>query len=99
MTQSLDTPPARKHARRSTMDRSTLMRLAATEYDRVIALLADLTDDEWTQPTECPGWDVRAMATHVLGMAEMAETTRENVRQQLAARKRSGTGVDALTAL
>jgi uncharacterized protein (TIGR03083 family) len=75
------------------------MRLAGLEYDRIIALLADLTDDEWTRPTECPGWDVRAMATHLLGMAEMIETPRENVRQQLAARKRSETGVDALTAL
>lgn len=99
MSNATDTLPARRHVRRSTLDRPTLMRLAGVEYDRVIALLADLSHDEWTRPTECPGWDVRAMATHVLGMAEMIETTRENMRQQFAARKRNETGVDALTAL
>jgi uncharacterized protein (TIGR03083 family) len=75
------------------------MRLAATEYERVTAMLAGLAADDWSRPTECPGWDVRAMAGHVLGMAEMAASVREMVRQQRAAGRREEEGIDALTAL
>lgn len=85
--------------RRSTLDRPTLMRLAATEYDRFGSMLAGLADPDWSRPTECPGWDVRAMAGHVLGMAEMAASMREGARQQRAATRRSGVFIDALTAL
>ena len=85
--------------RTSTLDRPTPMRLAGAEYERVTALLAGLAPDDWVRPTECPGWDVRAMAGHVLGMAEMAATVRELVRQQRAAAKRPEQGIDALTAL
>ena len=35
-------------------------------------LLRALRPEDWTKPTECPGWDVRAMAAHALGMVEMA---------------------------
>ncbi|MEJ7755234.1 MAG: maleylpyruvate isomerase N-terminal domain-containing protein [Nocardioidaceae bacterium] len=58
--------------RSSTLDRNTLMRLAGTEYHRFASLLCGLNDDDWALPTDCPEWDVRAMAGHVLGMAEMA---------------------------
>jgi uncharacterized protein (TIGR03083 family) len=72
------------------------MRLAATEYDRFLAQLRLLDDGDWTRPTECPGWDVRTMASHVLGMAEMAASLRQQVHQQRAA-ARAGGGIDALT--
>jgi uncharacterized protein (TIGR03083 family) len=85
--------------RTSTLDRPTLMRLAATEYDRFGALLTRMEPDDWARPTECPGWDVRAMASHILGMAEMAASIREGRRQQKAAGRRGGVFIDALTAL
>ena len=85
--------------RTSTLDRATLMRLAATEYDRFAAMLLGLGTEDWARPTECPGWDVRAMASHVLGMAEMAASIREGSRQQKAAKKRGGVFIDALTAV
>jgi uncharacterized protein (TIGR03083 family) len=44
--------------------------LAEAETARMVALLRDLSPDEWARPTDCPGWDVRAMAGHVLGMTE-----------------------------
>ena len=78
------------------LDRGTAMRLAATEYERFLAQLRLLDDAEWTRPTDCPGWDVRTMASHVLGMAEMAASLREQVHQQRAA-ARAGGGIDALT--
>ncbi len=97
----MGTTPADQQTRprSSTLDRPTLMRLAAIEYDRVTTTLRELSPSDWDCPTECPGWDVRAMAGHVLGMAEMAASVREGARQQLAAKRRGGVFIDALTAL
>lgn len=44
----------------------------ATEQARLVALLRSLTPDEWRRPTDCPPWDVRAMAGHLVGSAEEA---------------------------
>jgi uncharacterized protein (TIGR03083 family) len=89
--------------RKGQLERELAMRLAATEYDKVAVLLEGLTAEQWSAPTECPGWDVRAMAGHMLGMAQMAASLREMVRQQLAAAKRQkrdgGLSIDALTAV
>jgi uncharacterized protein (TIGR03083 family) len=79
------------------------MRLAAEEYRRFADALAALAPDDWEKPTCCPGWDVRAMACHTVGMAEMAAGIREGGRQQkLAGVEADARGVpfiDALTAL
>ena len=85
--------------RRPQMDRALAMRLAATEYERVARLLGTLAPADWQQPTDCPAWDVRALAAHILGMAEMAATMRESMRQNWLASRRSGVFIDALTAL
>lgn len=85
--------------RRAALPRPTAMRLAATEYQRVVDLLTSLRPPDWTKPTECPGWDVRAMAAHLLGMAEMAASIREQARQVKSAEKHGGVFIDALTAL
>ncbi len=85
--------------RTSTLDRDTLMQLAGTEYDRFATLLSSLGPDDWATDTECSGWDVRAMAAHCLGMAEMAASMRESMRQQKAAKQRGGAFIDALTAV
>ena len=85
--------------RRSQLDRATAMRLAATEYERYVLHLGDLSTEDWTRPTDCPDWDVRAMAAHVLGMAAMAASVREGARQRKAARARGGVMIDALTDL
>jgi uncharacterized protein (TIGR03083 family) len=88
---------------RPALDRPTAMRLAATEYQRFVSLLRTLEPDDWTRETECPGWDVRAMATHLLGMVEMAASLREQSRQNKAAKARQqrlgGSHIDALTGL
>ena len=81
------------------LERRVAMRLAATEYGRFVDLLRTLAPADWTAPTECPGWDVRAMAGHALGMAEMAASIRDGRRQQKLAGARGGLFIDALTAL
>ncbi len=94
------TAPAtdRARPRPAALDRDTAFRLAATEYERFGALLRRLRPGDWTRPTDCPGWDVRAMAAHVLGMAAMSASVREMARQNVLAGKAGG-GIDALTGL
>lgn len=85
--------------RRSLLDRRTAVRLASEEYERVLRQLRSLDPDDWTRPSGCPPWDVRALATHVLGMAEMSASMREQRRQTRTARRAGGLFIDALTAL
>ena len=85
------------------LERHVAVRLAATEYERVVETLAALAAGQWAAPTDCPGWDVRAMAGHVLGMAQMAASLPEMARQQVSSQRRSRREnvptIDALTAL
>lgn len=98
MTPTTRTSPTTTGLRRSEFDRPTAMRLAATEYERFGAALARLDKAQWTRPTDCPQWDVRAVACHVLGMAEMAASVREGSRQRKEA-LRSDNFLDTLTDL
>ena len=91
------TAPSRP--RLAALPRAIAMRLAATEYQRFADTLRSLGPGDWATPTECPGWDVRAIAAHVLGMVEMAASIRETSRQLKLARSRGGVFIDALTAL
>jgi len=85
--------------RKPALERAVAMRLAATEYDRFAEQLRELGPDDWARPTACTAWDVRAMVAHVIGMAEMAASPVEAMRQLRAIRKRDGMFIDALTDL
>jgi uncharacterized protein (TIGR03083 family) len=85
--------------RRSLLDRDTAMRLAATEYGRYLDQLRSLDPADWARPTDCTLWDVRAVAGHCLGMAEFAASLPTMVRQNVAATRRGGVFIDALTDL
>ena len=93
------TGTGKARARRGALERSVATRLAAAENGRFLELLRGLGADDWTRPTECPGWDVKALVGHVVGMAEMAASMPEQVRQMRAAGKAGGLFLDALTAL
>ena len=83
------------------LDRQTSSRLAAEELARVGRLLTCLSPGDWSRPTDCPGWDVRALSTHLLGMAEMFSSFPRNARQHLPAARAAKRGevyIDALTA-
>jgi uncharacterized protein (TIGR03083 family) len=100
MRADVDSPVDRTTApRRSALDRDVAMRLAAQEYDRAVAQLDSLSPQDWTAPSGCPPWDVRALATHMLGMADMAASLREQIRQERKAKRAGGVLIDALTAL
>jgi uncharacterized protein (TIGR03083 family) len=70
--------------------------LGAVEYERLLDLLRTLEPEDWSRPTDCPEWDVRAMVAHVLGAAEAHASIRENVHQQRVAAKADRPLVDAL---
>jgi uncharacterized protein (TIGR03083 family) len=97
------TMTATSKPRAAALPREVAMRLAAAEYQRFVQLLRGLRPEDWTKPTECLGWDVRAIAAHALGMVEMAASIGERVRQNRAAKarqsQRGGPFIDALTSV
>jgi uncharacterized protein (TIGR03083 family) len=62
------------------------MRLQGGELERWLKLLRPLEDAAWSAPTDCPGWDVRAMCQHVLGACEAGASLHENAHQMRRAR-------------
>lgn len=93
------TTPTVARPRVPTLERKAAMRLAATEYGRFADLLRSLRPADWAKPTNCPAWDVRDMSSHLLGMAKMSASIREQNRQMKIAANRGGVFIDALTAL
>jgi uncharacterized protein (TIGR03083 family) len=75
------------------------MRLVEVENQRVVELLESLEPGDWTRATDCPLWDVRAMAGHLVGMLEAFTSRRELLRQMGKAGRATGDGVfiDVLT--
>ncbi len=80
--------------RRPALDHDVAMRLAATEYERLLELLEQIED--WHAPTDCTAWDVRELVAHVVGATEMWSTNREFLHQM---RLTGRAGVDEMTAL
>ena len=91
-------PSAPLRLRRPRLDRDVAMTLAATEYDRFLDLLRDLSPQEWHRPTDCEAWDVRArhrrwleggrplalVALSALQVAEHAHLTTDQLIDRLA---------------
>lgn len=73
--------------------------MAETETARMVSMLRSLDDDDWVKSTDCPAWDVRAMAAHVLGMTETFSSLRRFARDMRAGGKAAGDGpfIDGLT--
>lgn len=76
--------------------------MALTEYRRVADQFRSLDAGDWSKPTDCPLWDVRAMAGHSAGMLATFtgyRTMAAAMRAAMSAAKRSGGPmIDALTA-
>lgn len=83
--------------------RTEAERLAATEHARFTDQLRALTGDDWAKPTDCPLWDVRAMAAHSVGMMADFTSFRALVRRMVAAtraaKRMNAALVDSMTAL
>lgn len=65
--------------------------VAEAEYSRFVDLVRDLGEGDWTRPTDCDRWDVRAIADHVAGAARqyasVPRTLAAQPRGWLAARR------------
>jgi uncharacterized protein (TIGR03083 family) len=84
------------------LEHDEAMRVAGVEHERLLGAVDGLSGDDWRRPTDCTGWDVKAVLGHTLGMLEMNADKAEEARQGIAAAQRSGrnggTWLDALTA-
>jgi len=72
------------------LDRREAAVLAAAENQRFVDLARGLSAADWSKPTDCPEWDVRAMASHVLGAMEANDSPRVFVHQFRAGKKAAG---------
>ncbi len=85
------------------LEHDEAMALASAEYDRLLAVVDDLSDEQWSLPTDCAGWDIKAMVGHIVGMLELQADAEERTRQISAAAaavaESGGLRLDALTAL
>jgi uncharacterized protein (TIGR03083 family) len=79
------------------------MALAALEATRLVDVVTRLDDDDWSRATDCDGWDVKALLSHVLGAVEANVRTREFARQYRravgAAKANHTPMIDEMTAL
>jgi uncharacterized protein (TIGR03083 family) len=63
------------------------MAITAVENRRLWELLIKIKPEEWSWPTECTRWDVRAIAVHLIASAEAQGSVVEFFRQALAGPK------------
>jgi len=73
--------------------------LAREENARFAALLASLDDADWSRPTDCPEWEVREVALHVLGAMEGHVRLWEMGRQIALGVSGSGALADRMSAV
>lgn len=85
------------------LEHDEAMRLATTEWDRLLGVVDRLQGDDWSRPTDCAEWDVRAILGHLLGALKLQADPAERTRVLTdAAAVAAATGIrrlDAMTAL
>jgi uncharacterized protein (TIGR03083 family) len=62
------------------------MAVTAVENARLGEALAGLDDADWARPTDCTGWDVRALVVHLIASAQAQASPVEFLRQVRAGR-------------
>jgi uncharacterized protein (TIGR03083 family) len=85
------------------LEHEEAMERAEIEVHRLLAVVDELADADWTRPTDCVGWSVRDVLGHLLGMWELQADPAERARQigaaAEAARRSGRLRIDELTAL
>lgn len=64
------------------IDHDEAMNITAIENRKFAELIASLSPTQWSTPTECTRWDVRAMAAHLVGSAASQASPLEFFRQK-----------------
>ena len=62
--------------------------LGAEAYTRFADVVAGLTETQWDMPTDCDGWTVRHLVSHMVGAMRSAASFREMSSQQREIAKR-----------
>jgi uncharacterized protein (TIGR03083 family) len=70
------------------IDRAEAVNVVDHEYMRMSDLLHSLAGDDWSRPTDCTAWDVRAMVLHLVAGVEATGSPRELVHQLVAGKRR-----------
>jgi uncharacterized protein (TIGR03086 family) len=53
---------------RSDAERAPLVEQLGRAFDAVAGLISNIRADQWSAPTPCPGWTVRQVVNHLIGM-------------------------------
>jgi uncharacterized protein (TIGR03083 family) len=77
----------------SMISHSDWMQLATREYARLDDLLRSLGPADWRRDTDCEGWDVHAVVSHLAGAARATASPREAARQARSGREMLPDGV------
>lgn len=65
----------------------------AVAVEDAVTLLRSLRDEDWSRPTDCPGWDVRAVAAHLAHLeSELAGNPQDQVEVPALAHVTSSMG-------
>ncbi len=73
--------------------------LLTTSLERLLALLETLRPDDWSKPTACTAWDVRAMVAHQAGGYASGASYAEMLRQYIRIPKPGQLPEDAINDL
>jgi uncharacterized protein (TIGR03083 family) len=63
------------------LDHNQAMQVTNVEFARLLSAVRELDAEDWTRPTDCVGWNVRAVMLHLLGSAEANASLRETAHQ------------------
>jgi uncharacterized protein (TIGR03083 family) len=63
------------------------MAVTEVENHRLAELLVDVTTEQWTLPTDCTRWDVRAVAVHLIASAQAQASPAEMIKLMKAGPK------------
>jgi uncharacterized protein (TIGR03083 family) len=62
--------------------------VAHAEGRAALALLGTLGDEDWSRPTDCPEWDVRALVAHLVAQCQDSIHLASMARRELLSRRR-----------
>jgi uncharacterized protein (TIGR03083 family) len=81
------------------LSRQEAAAVAATENRRFVELVTSLVPEDWSRPTDCAEWDVKAVTCHVLGAMEGQVWIPRFVHQYRAGNKIAGDrpAIDGMT--
>lgn len=73
------------------MDSIAFMKLTSAHFGRYVTLIKQ---DQWTDPTPCPGWDVQALVLHMIDGDNMATALLSGASAEVAMEELGASTID-----